>query len=529
MSAGAFVSADLSPAASRWAPSSNFLPPSDASPAPALIGGLGDVRAGLVLVNDGLTTMYNRVGGIPAQAQPLLDGIAQLKAGIGDSGTPDTLLYGVNAVREGLSGALPKIQLMADGVYKNSNTEPGAYQKLSCALVVLGAMKSGTVSPGSTPAAGGSDPCFVSATNPAGTVPPLVPMSAIDPSDGLTPAEYQTLTISSVITGLSDGRDKLATPAGAINETTLYGGLMTLKEQLQHFPTSASDRPGAIVALASVQCGLDNSALAGISLPNGLPAAAVCKKNADGTLKPGLKQGLAQVSDGVNQLVAGVVAAIHSGIGERTDAPQDKTLRGGVNGLIGGVDLLSAGGGDLIDGLELLADGSGDLADGTGQLRSGLVKLNDGAGQLAEGTTQAKDGSGQLSAGAGKLAGGLKDAADGSGQLAGGLKQAAGGAPQLVDGAQKLSDQGTKKLVQAGELTAQNYGEMYATMTAGAKRAEAEDMAFGAPTDAIGLTAYSYVIQGDDGEGSRNLVRGLGGLAILGAGGGVFALRRRLV
>ena len=98
-----------------------------------------------------------------------------------------------------------------------------------------------------------------------------------------------------------------------------------------------------------------------------------------------------------------------------------------------------------------------------------------------------------------------------------------------MDGAQKLSDQGTKKLVQAGELTAQNYGEMYATMTAGAKRAEAENMAFGAPTDAIGLTAYSYVIQGDDGEGSRNLTRGLGGLAILGAGGGVFALRRRLV
>jgi putative membrane protein len=66
-------------------------------------------------------------------------------------------------------------------------------------------------------------------------------------------------------------------------------------------------------------------------------------------------------------------------------------------------------------------------------------------------------------------------------------------------------------------------------MTAGAKRAQTEDMAFGAPAHAVGLTAYSYVIQGDDGEGGRNLVRGLGGLAILGAGGGVFAVRRRLV
>ena len=66
-------------------------------------------------------------------------------------------------------------------------------------------------------------------------------------------------------------------------------------------------------------------------------------------------------------------------------------------------------------------------------------------------------------------------------------------------------------------------------MTAGAKRAQTEDMAFGAPADAVGLTAYSYVIQGDDGEGGRNLTRGLGGLAILGAGGAVFGLRRRFI
>ncbi len=70
---------------------------------------------------------------------------------------------------------------------------------------------------------------------------------------------------------------------------------------------------------------------------------------------------------------------------------------------------------------------------------------------------------------------------------------------------------------------------MYATMTAGAKRAQTEEMAFGAPQDAVGLTAYSYVIKGDDGEGGRNLARGLGGLAVLGAGAGVFALRRRFI
>ena len=128
-----------------------------------------------------------------------------------------------------------------------------------------------------------------------------------------------------------------------------------------------------------------------------------------------------------------------------------------------------------------------------------------------------------------ELAAGLEDAADGSGRLADGLGPAADGAPQLVDGAQRLSDEGTKKLVEAGEDTAQNYGELYATIAAGAERADAEEMAYGAPEGATGLTAYSFVIQGEDGEGSRNLTRGLTGLALLGAGAGAFALRRRFI
>ena len=66
-------------------------------------------------------------------------------------------------------------------------------------------------------------------------------------------------------------------------------------------------------------------------------------------------------------------------------------------------------------------------------------------------------------------------------------------------------------------------------MQAGAERADKEDMAFGAPEGAVGLTAYSFVIQGEDGESGRNVARGLGGLAVLGAGAGVFALRRRFI
>ncbi len=158
--------------------------------------------------------------------------------------------------------------------------------------------------------------------------------------------------------------------------------------------------------------------------------------------------------------------------------------------------------------------------DGTGEAKAGTAKLAAGTGDLTDGTGQLKDGSGRLAAGAGELADGLQDAANGSTRLTDGLEQAADGAPQLVDGAQRLSDEGTKKLVGAGEDTAQNYGELFATIEAGSERAQAENMAYGAPEGAMGLTAYSFVIQGENGEGGRNLARGLTGLAILGAGAG---------
>jgi putative membrane protein len=469
--------------------------------APALITGLSDVRDGLVLVNGGLTQMYDQIGGIPTQAEPLFDGIQQLIDGIGNAATPDTLLYGVNAVRQGLTDALPQIQTMADGVYKNSTTDPGAYQKLSCAISTLTYLKDGF--------AGGATAC--------GALPPLAGLGVTD-----------SAVLTSILSGLTDGRDALATSAGDVNQTTLYGGLLTLKAQLSHIPTSAADTPGAIAALAAVQCGLDNQSVNNISLPGGVPAVALCK-TVSGDRAPGLKQGLQQLSGGINQLIDGVIAAVRGGIGELTDVPADNTLRGGVNGLIGGIDLLGAGGSTLVDGLGQLADGSQQLAAGTGDLSSGLGDLSAGANKLAAGAGDAQDGGSQVADGANKLSDGLGAAADGSGQLADGLSTAADGAPQLVDGAQRLSTEGMGALKKAGKDTALNYGEMYAVIKAGSERAHTHSMAYGAPAGAEGLTAYSFTIKGEDGEDTRNLTRALAGLVLLGLGGGAFALRRRAI
>ena len=85
------------------------------------------------------------------------------------------------------------------------------------------------------------------------------------------------------------------------------------------------------------------------------------------------------------------------------------------------------------------------------------------------------------------------------------------------------------QLIDAGQDTAQDYGKLYATIAAGAERADTERMAYGAPADATGMTAYTYELLGDDGEGGRNTTRSLAALGLLGLGGGAFALRRRFI
>ncbi|MFL6004198.1 MAG: hypothetical protein ACJ72P_15430, partial [Nocardioides sp.] len=264
-----------------------------------------------------------------------------------------------------------------------------------------------------------------------------------------------------------------------------------------------------------------NVLLGKIYNPAANPECAVGASTPSSADDCGLQQALSFFRGSIPALVDGISESVAEG------------LLGNISVPNGGCDplhpTLLCGSGLLADGADRLATGAGDLADGTGKLRAGAGELNAGAGKLADGTDEAADGSGQLADGAGKLADGLGDAADGSGKLTDGLGQAREGAPKLVDGAQELSDKGTSKLVEKGKDTTQTYGQMYATMEAGAERAQTEDMAYGAPEGAAGLTAYSYVIQGDDGESGRNWSRGLAGLALLGLGGGGLLLRRRLV
>jgi putative membrane protein len=376
---------------------------------------------------------------------------------------------------------------------------------------------------------------------------------------------------------LQDGVDQMLAGLGdAGDPTTLIGGLTALEVGLTGAEAGAGRiagglstqlRPGLVQAkggVDGVKGSLDgalttgmNNIIAGL---NGLQticdthpdptASATCTQTVNSLTggATGVRNGLGQASGVLGQVSGGLGGAIDgldnelipganllaSRLADAQDGSTDLKngavdLKAGVRKVGGGLDQLSDGMADAISGVLRLSSGAGDAVDGSSELTDGLGRLSAGTSELDSGAGELNDGAGRLADGAGDLADGLGAAADGSQQLSDGLGQAADGAPQLVDGTQRLSDEGTKKLAEAGEDTAQEYGELYATIAAGGERADAEKMAYGAPEGATGLTAYSYVVEGESGETGRNWTRGLVGVGLLVAGAGALLLRRRMV
>ena len=481
--------------------------------APALLDGLAQVADGLDQVDGGLTQLYSGIGGLPDQAKPLHAGLTKLRVGLGAKGQDGTLIDGVEQVRAGLAATA------ADG---------GSVDQLKAGV--------GQAKGGVDTSKGGVDQVR------SGLKDALAPGGGIDQLDGgvsLAKGSDCGVVCTGILTQVQAGLTDLRARTGAASDglgavssglTQVSGGLGQVSGGLGQLKGKLSD---AALGLARVECGLSNTTL------------DVCDPAV-----PGLLEGVGLVDAGVSTLVDGVVTKVQGGIGGTSDTAEDKTLRGGVNDLQGGVDLLGLGGLDLLDAIDQLtvgADqvsggtsqvatgardlgaGASQLADGSGELADGAGELDNGVGQLADGAGQLDDGAGRLSDGAAQLSDGLADAATGTSRLAAGLADAADGAPQLRDGAQQLSDEGTKKLVEAGKATAADYGEKYALIEVGAQRAKAEGMAYGAPQGAAGATAYSFELAGVDGEGGANLGRAAGAAAVFGLAGATVLLRRRLL
>jgi putative membrane protein len=504
-----------------------------------LQAGLADEAApGAAKLADGAGQLDDGLGQIADGANRLFDGTARLSAGAGrldaglgklDTKVSGDLATGANDLAEGQRNlavglrllyqgvdALPKtvkaeldtnpdylkllgaLQGMADGVdHKFLPGLQGVENSLRAQFVTIDGIGAKLIAAATADSTVQARQALtgLAAMNGCGTPPP--------PPTGQTPPTECEL-ISAVYHGLVQGEadsDKSLNEAG--------GGLQMIT--------------------AGLRAGLfDNSDAAFRQLRAGLSSGVDPVTCAVAPQNCGIKEGALFIRNyGIPTLVDKMLMNIEHTLLEKIGRPTQgceptETLRCGA-------EALAAGGGDLTEGVDKLVAGVAKLSDGGSLLADGAGELNAGAGKLADGTTEAADGSGQLADGADQLSDGLADAADGSGRLTDGLGEAREGAPKLVDGAQELSDKGTSKLVEKGKETTQTYGQMYATMEAGAARAQVEDMAYGAPEGAAGLTAYSYVIQGEDGESGRNWARGLAGMALLGLAGGGFLLRRRLV
>jgi putative membrane protein len=467
------------------------------SRAPELIGGLEQIRDGLGQLDGGLTLLYNGIGGVPAQAQPIIDGINQLRAGIGSLSEPETLLGGLERIRLALTDRIvPGLNEVNDGV--------------NCANVALQDILTGRTSGFSVTCYGATLAAQLEALR-AG-----VPVNI----DAVTRNVLEVLSL------------RLVNPDDSLDENTLRGGLNLVLGGL-----TAGD--GVIAGVVRLQCGLSNTV-----------------RDQCDPARPGLLQGLNLVFGGVNQLVGGVVTTVQGAVGDEDDTPADETLRGGVNGLTDGVELiveggntllaglsqltdgaqaLQAGGLQIADGAERLADGTGDAARGAGQLADGLNErlapgareLADGADEAADGASQLADGNRRIADGADELADGLGDAADGAGELAEGTEDAAEGTPALVDGIGEVRD-GVGLLKAGGEDTVETYAPNVALLQAANARGAAEALPYGAPEGSIGTAVYSITLAGEAGEGSQNLTKAIAAIAILGlAAGGVALARRR--
>ena len=524
--------------------------------------GAGQVAAGSADLADGLALIQSGVAQLPANPD-VADGVAQLKAalravqdGIGSSSTENTILWGIAKMQKGVSdmslgldhpagaagptdpgGVKQVLNSLLDQLDNSDPAKPGAKQALASIIYGLdhapvsatdmGAKQAiinlqtalGCPNNGSGVNADGSPDMAYLVGHPTDICTAIAP-SIADPrgqaalQTKVTLAKLraglgaQDVAGMTALYGLAQIQSKIGSRTTA-GETALYA----LTQLVNGVGDKATD--GTLLnglaqisgGLTKVQLGVSNP---GCDLTNPTDAKNPC----------GINQVQGLVSAGIDQLVAGIAASVSDVLGQASAGADD--LANGADQLAGGAAQLDAGLGDLASGVGQVNDGAKQLSSGAGQLADGTGQARDGARKLADGNQQLADGSAKLSSG-------LKDAADGSGQLKDGLGQAADGAPKLEDGAQQLSDQGTKKLIEAGKSTAADYGQKYALIEAGAQRAKAEGMAYGAPADAAGQTAYSYELAGANGEGGRNLGRGLGAAVVFALAAGAALLRRRFI
>jgi len=464
-----------------------------------LTGGALKLNGGLVKLHDGASQLLSGL-------IKLHNGAGQLRAGLQGQAAPGAQKLAAGTTQ--LVGGMD--QLNAGGTKLNAGASKlhGGMQQLDSGATKLnaGAAKLHT---GTGQALNGGEQL---ANGLAQLVNGLTKLAGTPQAPGLTAAPS---AIQSTILYLETLQSALgsATPAGqctpSTQSCTILGGLASLDATISDAQTLAGK--------------LGDSQLTS-DLTTMTSATKAMSDKVTTLMQPVLASVTASLTGFDTQLEAAKVGLV--GDPAHPDRP---ALLPGAQQALSGAKQLAAGLGKLNRGSGQLLTGTGQLSAGSGQLLAGSGQLLTGTGQLSTGLGQADGGAHQLDSGAHQLSTGLGTAASGTAQLDDGLGQAAAGAPKIRNGLTQASQQGSTKIAQAGESTAQQFGLKYAELAAEAQRAHHQSMAYGAPAGAIGLTAYDWIIQGADGHGTRERDRMLmlGGVLLLGGGGTL--LRRRLL
>jgi putative membrane protein len=360
--------------------------------------------------------------------------------------------------------------------------------------------------------------------DPAVPVPPVVPPSVLE-SLGFAPNDICVL-LSNVVYGL-------ALDAGVIAPDDLGG----VKAQTQAAASALDQVVGAIGDSATDGTVLNGLSLVWLGLSNPMcdvanptdPANPCGIKEITGALSGGASQILAGVPVLVDAILDGIQQQLSAAIGAPTPGcDPTATLRCLSASIVDGIATASNGADQVSDGLSQLNAQTGPLADGVDQLADGSVTLSDGLEELNNNVAPLGDGVNQLADGANQLADGLGDAADGSVQLSSGLQDAAEAAPALPQGAERLSAEGTQLLIEAGEDTAQSFGEQVAMLEASAERTADGGLPFGGPQGAIVAAAYRYDLSAATGATAQNTGQLIAAAVIAGAAvAGATVLARR--
>ncbi len=496
-----------------------------------LADGAGEAAAGAGRLADGLKDAESGSGELADGVGQIADGNQQLADGFNSPTGAQDLVTGSQDLAAGLgliSGGLATLAGV-EGLPQAYSTTLALKAGVDKIIAGLGsASQSGTILNGLAQLSAGN------AQLQAGMA--LVQAGVDQVASGLPTAKGGVDLIQA-------GLDAALASGGDIDQ--LSGGVSAARALLNNVTCDPAAQPGCGTALATAKGTLD-AVLAGIEGLDGLrdqteaasaglgqvstglgtAITGLGTATTPGTIRFGIDQvikGLAASATGLSQVTAGV-NAVKLGLtnpncntAKPTDPANPCGIREGLtllsNGLlaaVGGVTQLSAGAkkaatgsGDLADGIAEAGDGAEQLADGSQEASVGSRKLADGLATASSGSGELADGNRQIADGAGELAAGLDEAAAGSGLLADGLGEAADGAPQIVDGATRLSNEGTKLLVEAGNDTALEFGTNFAIIEAMADKTADGGLPYGAPDGATGSAAYSFELAAASNEGSE--------------------------